>query len=68
MQTHSSHLNTMPALTDNELDAVSGGFVYIAVIVGSFAVGTGIRMGLDKITEGAEGTLKGLSIKPKGGK
>jgi hypothetical protein len=60
--------NQTSTLTHTELDAVSGGFLYIAVVVGSFAVGTGIRMGLDKITEGAEGTLKGLSIKPKGGK
>ena len=34
-------------LSIDELDAASGGFVYIAVVVGAFALGTGIRMGLD---------------------
>ncbi|MBR1193750.1 hypothetical protein JQ634_23425 [Bradyrhizobium sp. AUGA SZCCT0240] len=69
MQTYSADLNAMRPLADHELDAVSGGFVYIAVVVGSFLAGTGIRMGLDKIAEGIaepQGTLKG--IKPRGGK
>jgi hypothetical protein len=54
-------------LSDIDLDKVSGGFVYIAVVVGSFLAGTGIRMGLDKIAEKVgegQGTLKG--IKPMG--
>ena len=41
--------------------------MYIAVVVGSFLAGTGIRMGLDKIAEKVgegQGTLKG--IKPMG--
>ncbi|MBR1193942.1 hypothetical protein JQ634_34765 [Bradyrhizobium sp. AUGA SZCCT0240] len=38
-------------LKTNELDAVSGGFIWIPVVVGSFFVGTGIRMGIDKIVE-----------------
>jgi hypothetical protein len=66
-----NYSNKMGALSDHELEAVSGGFVYIAVVVGSFLAGTGIRMGLDKITEAIaepQGTLKGLNITPKGGK
>ena len=34
-------------LSIDELDAASGGFVYIAVVVGAFAAGTAIRMGFD---------------------
>lgn len=34
-------------LDTNEVDAVSGGFIYIPVVVGSFMLGTGIRMGAD---------------------
>ena len=38
-------------LKTDELDSVSGGFIWIPVVVGSFLLGTGIRMGLDKIIE-----------------
>ena len=34
-------------LSIDELDAASGGFIYIAVVVGAFAAGTAIRMGID---------------------
>ena len=34
-------------LSANELDAVSGGFLWIGVVVGAFALGTAIREGLD---------------------
>jgi len=34
-------------LTIDELDSASGGFLWIGVVVGAFAVGTGIRMGID---------------------
>jgi hypothetical protein len=34
-------------LSMDELDSASGGFVWIGVVVGAFAVGTGIRMGID---------------------
>lgn len=34
-------------LSIDELDNVSGGFLWIAAVVGGFAVGTGIRMGID---------------------
>ena len=44
-------LNKTEELKTNELDAVSGGFIWIPVVVGSFLLGTGIRMGIDKIVE-----------------
>jgi hypothetical protein len=34
-------------LSIDELDSASGGFLWIAAVVGGFAVGTGIRMGFD---------------------
>ena len=34
-------------LSANELDAVSGGFLWIGVVVAAFALGTAIREGLD---------------------
>ena len=34
-------------LSIDELDSASGGFIWIAAVVGGFAVGTGIRMGFD---------------------
>jgi len=34
-------------LSLNELDEVSAGYVWIAVVVVSFAAGTAIRMGID---------------------
>ena len=43
--------NKTDELKTNELDAVSGGFIWIPVVVGSFLLGTGIRMGIDKIIE-----------------
>lgn len=43
--------NKTDELKNNELDAVSGGFIWIPVVVGSFLLGTGIRMGIDKIVE-----------------
>jgi hypothetical protein len=36
-------------LTIDELDTASGGFIYIAVLVGAFALGTAIRTGIDKV-------------------
>jgi flavin-dependent dehydrogenase len=34
-------------LSIDELDSASGGFIWILPVVGGFAVGTGIRMGID---------------------
>ena len=45
-------LNTKTAeLNANELDAVSGGFIWIPVVVGAFLLGTAIRTGIDKVVE-----------------
>jgi hypothetical protein len=38
-------------LTVDELDSASGGFLWIGVVVGAFALGTAIRMGIDKVVE-----------------
>ena len=38
-------------LKSNELDAVSGGFIWIPVVVGAFLLGTAIREGIDKVVE-----------------
>lgn len=38
-------------LKADELETVSGGFIWIPVVVGSFLLGTGIRMGIDKLVE-----------------
>lgn len=38
-------------LTIDELDSASGGFLWIGVVVGAFALGTAIRMGIDKVVE-----------------
>jgi len=43
--------NKADELKTNELDAVSGGFIWIPVVVGSFLLGTAIRTGIDKIVE-----------------
>jgi hypothetical protein len=40
-------------LSINEIDNVSGGFLWIGVVVGAFLLGTGIRMGIDKAIESA---------------
>jgi bacteriocin-like protein len=45
LNTKTNELNT------NELDAVSGGFIWIPVVVVSFLVGTAIRAGIDKVVE-----------------
>jgi hypothetical protein len=43
---------TAPRLiTDSELEAVSGGFIYIPVVVGAFAAGVAIRAGIDKFVD-----------------
>ena len=34
-------------LSIDELDSASGGFIWIAAVVGGFAAGTAIRMGFD---------------------
>jgi hypothetical protein len=45
-------MNTKPdELTIDELDSASGGFLWIGVVVGAFALGTAIRMGIDKVVE-----------------
>lgn len=36
-------------LTNDELESVSGGFLWIGVVVGAFAAGTAIRMGIDAL-------------------
>lgn len=36
-------------LSIDELDSASGGFLWIGVVVGAFALGTGIRMGIDAL-------------------
>lgn len=43
--------NKANELNTNELDSVSGGFIWIPVVVVSFLVGTGIRMAVDKVVE-----------------
>ncbi len=43
--------NKANELNTNELDAVSGGFIWIPVVVVSFLVGTAIRAGIDKVVE-----------------
>lgn len=63
MQTHSLD-NTMRPLPDHELDAVTGGFVYIAVVVGSFALGTGISTGA--VTGDVIGMAKKYADQKKG--
>ena len=63
MQTHSLD-HTMHSLSDHELDAVSGGFVYIAVVVGAFAVGTGISTGA--VTGDVIGMAKKYAEQKKG--
>jgi len=45
LNTKTNELNT------NELDAVSGGFIWIPVVVGAFLLGTAIRTGIDKVVE-----------------
>jgi len=35
-------------LSIDELDSASGGFLWIGVVVGAFAAGTAIRMGIEK--------------------
>ncbi|MBR1154795.1 hypothetical protein [Bradyrhizobium sp. JYMT SZCCT0428] len=34
-----------------ELDSVSGGFIWIPVVVVAFATGTAIRMGIDAVVD-----------------
>jgi hypothetical protein len=41
--------NKADELKLDELDAASGGFLWIGVVVGAFALGTAIRMGIDKV-------------------
>ena len=36
-------------LSIDELDSASGGFLWIGVVVGAFAAGTAIRMGIDSL-------------------
>ena len=43
--------NKTDELKLDELDAASGGFLWIGVVVGAFALGTAIRMGIDKVVE-----------------
>ena len=45
LNTKTNELNT------NELDAVSGGFIWIPVVVGAFLLGTAIRTGIDKVVD-----------------
>ncbi len=42
---------TLRTLDPTEIDATSGGFIWIPVVVGSFLLGTGIRMGLDALVD-----------------
>ena len=51
-----SDLNTASAvgpelrvLSDDELESVNGGFIWIAAVVGGFALGTGIRYAADAL-------------------
>jgi hypothetical protein len=41
--------NKADELKLDELDNASGGFLWIGVVVGAFALGTAIRMGIDKV-------------------
>lgn len=43
--------NKTDELNIDELDSASGGFLWIGVVVGAFALGTVIRMGIDKVVE-----------------
>jgi hypothetical protein len=43
--------NKSDELKTDELDAVSGGFIWIPVVVGAFLLGTAIRTGIDKVVE-----------------
>ena len=43
----SNEVAAIRPLGTDEVDAISGGFIYIPVVVGSFMLGTGIRMGAD---------------------
>ena len=36
-------------LSDDELESVNGGFIWIAAVVGGFALGTGIRYAADAL-------------------
>ena len=48
MEMKMEELNMEPReLSIDELDDASGGFLWIAAVVGGFAVGTAIRMGID---------------------
>lgn len=42
-------LMSMRPLDETELDAVSGGFIWILPVVGGFALGTAIRWGISKL-------------------
>jgi hypothetical protein len=41
--------NKADELKLDELDNASGGFIWIGVIAGAFALGTAIRYGIDKV-------------------
>jgi hypothetical protein len=41
--------NEAHKLSIDELDSASGGFLWIGVVVGAFAAGTAIRMGIDAL-------------------
>jgi hypothetical protein len=36
-------------LSDDEVESVNGGFIWIAAVVGGFALGTGIRYAADAL-------------------
>jgi len=38
-------------LKTDELETVSGGFIWIPVVVGAFLLGTAIRTGIDKVVD-----------------
>ncbi len=42
---------SISVLSAEETESVSGGFIWIAAVVGGFLVGTGIRMGIDWLLE-----------------
>jgi hypothetical protein len=51
-ETEMTKLNTKAdELKIDELETVSGGFLWIPVVVGAFLLGTAIRTGIDKVVD-----------------